>query len=175
MRVYALTAASRPWNLAAIAASVDRLRGEGIDAVWLTDDSPAREIGGNTKKNALIERALAADVGQPEPGWLHVLDDDNALLPGLGPALLRAVREKPNARGLAFRQVLAGSAPRPETWEPALRLGCIDAGQLFVRADAVGRARWPGRLYEADWWWLRDMMADGLEVELRDEACCGYN
>lgn len=170
MKLYVLTAVSRPHNLEAMRRSLLAAQVPGVEIHWITDDDPTPEVGGNSKKNRCIDRAMAR-----EPGWVYVLDDDNTMRPDLPSCLLRAVRDHPGAVLLAFRQLDRSGRPRAETWSPCLQEGRIDAGQVVVHTSAIKHHRWPGTLYSADYWWIREIVEDGAEIVFREEACTTYN
>ena len=87
------------------------------------------------------QRSHALDlIGDTDPGWVWVLDDDNLVHPDFAAGLAELMAAHPSARGFVVGQHPADSSPRPigPEW---LRPGYVDTAQYILRRDLIGAER----------------------------------
>lgn len=137
MRLYVLTAVTRPENLPKLAASLDPATELGIAVCWRTRADPERQHeGGQALKNEMLD-----DDDDPE-GWVYILDDDNIAHPQFFAQLLACLEAHPDARMIAIAQQHRSGWVR-QVNRQMLRQTHVDAGQVVIRKDAIGDQRIP--------------------------------
>lgn len=87
------------------------------------------------------QRAYALDlIGDGDPGWVWVLDDDNLIHPQFADGLFRLISEHPDARGFVVGQTRSDGAQFP-SGPMFCRPGYVDTAQYIVRRDLIGPER----------------------------------
>ena len=169
MRLNIITPCSRPQNLDRMFVDIpDWARwlvcydGEGKDSGDVLCHVDPMSISGNAQRNYCIDRLTGSD-------YVHFLDDDTIFHQGLIDIL-----EEAKADMVVFQQVWPNGKLRvPATMAPRVRR--VDSGNFIVRADVIGQVRWRLDAYEADGYFVEDLLSQGLTVQVIDKAGSYYN
>lgn len=163
--IHIVSPVSRPWNLRAMRASIDRANVPGVEILWhVVFDSPSirsamkwrrlerrddvryyaypkldRGISGNPQRNHALDRI--------EDGFVYFLDDDNVVHPRLLERALPHMREQ---RGVVVNQATADGRTRLVAAPDNVRVGAIDTAQVLLPRSVIGDLRWEPFDYRAD-------------------------
>ena len=136
-RLTLVTPCSRPQNLPLIAESIKPGRNL-FDVIWMVifdnGECPQSRVG-NYQRNCALEAII--------DGWVYFLDDDTLIHPELFGELAKV-----KTGAVAFGQTLKDGI-RPAS-QATMKVCQIDMGQVAIRREVIGNARFALGIYEAD-------------------------
>lgn len=164
-----ITACSRPQNLPVIEASMARLR-EYVDLEWIVVADTSRisvdqinvdcvKLGGHHEQSiaGAYQKQLGMERATGE--WLYFLDDDTVMHKDFSEVLCHQLRQWPQGELFVFDQVNANDGTlRCVASEECFGRNGIDQGQIVVRRDRIGNARFPLGEYAHDWDFVQQLL-----------------
>lgn len=168
MRLYVLTAVTRPENLSAMGESIAlaKSRAPSVDVRWhLRFDMEREDVGGQRQKNWLIN--------QINNGWVCILDDDTFMHHDFLRKVDRARQKNLSVEAIVVSQKRTTGVvlqARPEN----VKVGMIDAGQVVLRRSVIGESRIPPT-YAGDGEWLESLLVGRNDVVYLKEVLSLHN
>lgn len=161
MKLWVLTACSRPENLALVWDSlhVARRRAEltGASLRWLVRyDREQKHVGGQAVKNWMLDEAT--------DGWVWVLDDDTLA----HPEFLVRVRDAATSFDAVVVSQLRADGRVLEASPENVRVGGIDIGQVALRRELIGDERIP-ESYEGDGLFLERVLREANVLFINEQ------
>lgn len=157
MKIHALTAVSRPWNLDVVGESIARAqaRAPEADLTWhLRFDVKKKHVGGQTLKNAMLDEI--AD------GWVFILDDDTLVHKDFLAVVTDTIAKQPELSAVVVSQLRTdGRVLRAASGNAVL--GSIDAGQVVLSSDLIAGRLIP-ETYAGDGVWLESILRGRQDV-----------
>ncbi len=153
MNLHILTAVTRLQNLPEIERSFATAITAGVMVKWHTLYDPERQhAGGQALKNKMLDTIY--------DGWVWICDDDNQAQSGFFAAIAAVVR--PEVQMIVCAQQHRNGWVR-KVFREMLRETHVDAAQVVVRREAIGKLRIPEH-YCGDGGWI-----ESIANSLRDD------